>query len=426
MSGTAAAHHRKCDVVVDPDSSQGDADTIQDGVDAAESGDTVCVTDGTYTEQVVINKDLTLKSARDANPTIVAPGSPTQYEIPESGATWEPIVFAFGGTLNGGSVTGSGTISVSISGFTIDGDGRNPTADRSVGILYRNVAGHAKISHNRIQNMGFGAGQKQTFGIVVYGDSHVKICKNHVREYERGGIGANGDGGDHPAPKVYICKNTVIGAGDLEESWAPNGIQIGFGAKGTIKKNTVRDNRWSPTEGVSSGILVFESDGVHVKKNCVINNDIGVASGAWALLNDSADRTKIVHNDIDDTNVGVLLQAAAIDGTSTSDPSVSKNIVAKNCISDPNTEDDDVGVWIDAFDNDDQYDPILQRNKVIKNLICGYSDGVIDDGTDTVIFGNRYSESCDHASHEASSTADSETARASTDGTVTRTRPIEP
>lgn len=74
-----------------------DAGTVQGRVDAAASGATVCVDGGTWTEQVVIDKDLTLRGLDG-----VTIAGPDDFTIPESaGSTWEPIVFTHGGTVSG-------------------------------------------------------------------------------------------------------------------------------------------------------------------------------------------------------------------------------------------------------------------------------------------------------------------------------------
>lgn len=242
------------------------------------------------------------------------------------------------------------------------------------------------IKSNDVENMGVGG--KETFGIMAYGDSDLQIYDNDVREYERGGIGANGDGGEHPSPTVDIRGNTVTGSTGIKEAWGPNGIQIGYGATGQIKANDVSDNRWSSVQDgdwVASGIIVFESDDVSVMQNSVTNSDVGVASGAWAWFLPSADDTIITKNEIQDAHAGVLLQAVAWDGISTTDPSVSNAKVVNNTLSDSQTNDDDVGVAIDSIDLDPDYNPILWNNKVIRNSITGFGTQVDDDGAGTKV-----------------------------------------
>lgn len=386
VAGSAAAKRPHCDVLVDPATANADASTIQGGVDAAVAGDTVCVADGTYTEQVVVDKDLVLTNARGATPTIVAPASPAQFTIAESGATWEPVVFAYGGSESGGAVTGSGTVDVSISGFTVDGNDRTD-GTRPVGVLLRNVrsdqSSHAGVESNVVENMGVGG--RETFGILVYGDSSVGVVGNDVREYERGGIGANGNGVD-PAPTVEVRGNTVTGSTGVETAWAPNGIQLGYGASGSVESNVVSDNRWSADEDgdwVASGIIVFESDDVQVRRNTVTNSDVGISVGSWGWFRGSADGNTIMRNEIHDAHAGVVLQGVAWEGYSSTDPSASNNKVVGNMISDSVTGDDDVGIAVDSTDADPEFDPSVWNNKVVRNAITGYATEISDDGSAT-------------------------------------------
>ena len=66
---------------------------------------------------------------------------------------------------------------------------------------------------------------------------------------------------------------------------AQNGIQIGFGAGGSIIGNTSTSNIWSPCvspedcEANATGILIFESDDVLVENNSLGSNQIGVFVG---------------------------------------------------------------------------------------------------------------------------------------------------
>jgi nitrous oxidase accessory protein NosD len=372
-----------CDIAV-PD----DHATIQAAVDAADDGDTVCVADGTYAEQVVIDKSLTLRSAEGASPTIEPADAPRSFTIPESGPAWEPMVFAYGGTESGGDVSGADTVDVTVSGFTLDGRSEQPDARRKPAVLFRNASG--AVSENTVENMGVGG--KETFGILAYGDSAVTIADNAVSGYERGGIGANGDGGAHPAPAVRIRDNAVTGSDGLGEAWGPNGIQVGFGAGGQVQGNVVTDNRYSDEAPVAAGVLVFESDGVVVRDNRIENADIGLSVGSWGWLRQFADGNNLMKNHVRDAEYGALLEAVAdpYDGALTgSDPSVSNNKVVNNHIKDDETTSDpdgNIGVGVlveDAVDN--EYAPTAKNNKVVRNTIAGFDESVVDEGSATKV-----------------------------------------
>lgn len=370
--GGPANSAASCDVTV-----PGDASTIQGGVDAASPGATVCVEAGTYTEQVVVNKDLALQGRDGA--VIQAPADPDDFTIPESaGSTWEPIVFVHGGSASGGEVTGSGTVAVDVSGFTVEGGGRPGGGPRYVGIFYRNASG--SVAGNTVRDMGVGG--RETFGILAYGDSEVTIADNAVSGYERGGIGANGDGGAHPAPAVRIVDNDITGSGDgSQTAWGPNGIQVGFGASGRVAGNTVHTNRWSPSGPVASCILVFESDGVRIQGNEVSDCDTGIGVGSWGWFAPSADDVKIGRNTVDGASFGIYLSAVAFAGFTSADPSVSNVKVVNNRLAGGSLGA--VGIAQAATDADPDFDPAIENNKLIRNRIVGFATAVRDDGTAT-------------------------------------------
>ena len=87
---------------------------IQSGINTVDPGGAVYVAAGTYVEQVIINKNLTL--AGTGNPMIQAPASPAYYTFPEGDTNqWEPVVLAFGGTADGNrNITGAGQVTVNI------------------------------------------------------------------------------------------------------------------------------------------------------------------------------------------------------------------------------------------------------------------------------------------------------------------------
>jgi nitrous oxidase accessory protein NosD len=201
LAGTATGQSQ-CDVLVDA-SGNGDATSVQAGVDMADPGDVVCVDDGTYTESVHVAKELTLTNAPGASPTIELPSSPPTYGTPESGNVFETVLFV-------GPETGASTVEVDVSGLRIDGNDQQPGASVGVGVLVRNTTG--RLEGLTIERMAVGG--KQTGGIAVYGDTDVDVHHNTVDRYERFGIAANGDGGAHPSPTADIRGNHVTGSGD--------------------------------------------------------------------------------------------------------------------------------------------------------------------------------------------------------------------
>ncbi len=285
--------------------------TIGPAIARAVARGTIYVAAGTYQEQVVVNKDLTLEGESGA--TILAPNAPQAFQFPESSAWWEPVIIAFGGTATGGSISGDGKVSVNISGFTVDGNNRAPTSGkRSAGILYRNAGGD--IAQNTVKNMYVDGAQ--TFGIIAYGDSDVIIEENTVSGYARGGITANGDIGDLPDPHAIIRNNIVTGPGlGVPVTWAPNGIQIGWGATGQILTNTVTANGWPGTNWTGSGIIIAGSDDVLIQGNTVTGNEtaISVVGDNFFGSGMTADGTVIRGNSVTGNTYGISLQDRVLD-----------------------------------------------------------------------------------------------------------------
>jgi len=288
---------------------------IQRALNASQTGDTVLVKAGTYVTQALIGKGIVLQGEPGA--VIQAPGS-QKYTIAESSATFDPIIFAYGGTLVGSHVSGSGVISADVKDLTIDGLNRAPASPvRFVGILYRNADG--TISGNTIGNMydadGKGDGP-QTFGILVYGDSDVHILTNTVSGFSRGGIGVLGDvvgwaRGPAPDPVAHVEGNLVVGNG-LEAGsgwWGENGIQFGYGVTGSVIGNTVLNCRMNSPLWSSTGILIVGTDAVLVSGNVASGNDNGIAiMGLTAWGGGPATGNTLSYNDVVGNQWGIGLQ----------------------------------------------------------------------------------------------------------------------
>jgi nitrous oxidase accessory protein NosD len=246
--------------------------TIQSAVNAATSGDVIRVCAGTYPEQVIISKPLTLRAD---NGVVVIPSGMTQNSTGAAGGDSIAAIFVVQGVQD-----------VDLDGFIVDGSNNGLTgcSPRLIGIDYENASGH--IRHNAVRHISLGSadsGCQSGNGIEVEtgsgSASDVKINDNSVWDYQKNGITGNEQG-----TQLSVDGNVVTGIGPTPNI-AQNGIQIGFGAAGKVANNTVADNIYSVCSSSAScptnatGILIFESDGVSVRNNSLATNQIGVFIG---------------------------------------------------------------------------------------------------------------------------------------------------
>ena len=324
--------------------------TIQAAVDAAQSGDVIRVCAGTYPEQVVINKTLSLKAD---NGVIVIPQDVVANTAGSSGNPIAAIILV------------ENAENVDLEGFIVDGSANDLTecGPTFIGILYRDATG--TIEHNYVRRVRLGSslpGCQSGNAIDVEssssGQSNVRIEDNSVDGYQKNGITANESG-----TTVYVTENAVTGIGPTTGA-AQNGIQIGFGAKGHVTNNSVADNVYSPCESAANcpsnaaGILIYQSDGVHVHGNTVGSNQVGI----FVAAND----VKIGGNTLFHS---VALDRIALVGD---DNSVTSNDISGS---------DDAAVYIQG-----------NNNNIFNNEFTGAAFGIfrVSGSTGTNRSGNRY------------------------------------
>jgi parallel beta-helix repeat protein len=325
--------------------------SIQAAVNAAKSGDVIRVCPGTYREQVVIDKSLSLEAE---NGVIVIPSDVVANAAGLSGGNPIAAIILVQNAEN-----------VDLEGFIVDGsaNGLTECGPTLIGILYQDASG--SIDHNAVRHVRLASnllGCQSGLAIDVEssgsGQSNVTIAHNSVAGYQKNGITA-----DEPGTKVFVTENAVTGLGPTTGA-AQNGIQIGFGAQGGVTNNSVADNVYSPCESVANcpsnaaGILIFQSDGVRVEGNTVGSNQVGIFVAA---NNGNIGGNTVFHS--------VALDGIALVGNG--------NSVSSNTIS----GSDDAGVYIQG-----------NNNTVFDNEFIGAAFGIfkITGSSGTNLSGNVY------------------------------------
>lgn len=301
---------------------------IQSAVDDSAVGSTVSVAAGDYTEQVEINKNLTLQAA--VGVTLHSPAT-LATEFTSSGEN-KPIIF----------VTGANN--VNLDGFVINGDNLGDANSRFIGIAYYNAGG--VISNNTILGITDAtfSSDQQGVGILILNDDavarSVTITGNEVSDYQKTGIEVLGS-----SLTASITNNTVTGEGTTPLT-AQNGIEVGDGATGEISGNEVSANDFSGSGYTATGILeVGPSSGWTITDNYLHDNQTNlylhegnnidvsgniITGGTWGVVA-SSDTTgnltaTITNNTItantvgvyaDDPNINITLHQNNIAGNGT-------------------------------------------------------------------------------------------------------------
>jgi Right handed beta helix region len=171
-----------------------------------------------------------------------------------------------------GNVTGATIFGANYFGVVVNGD---------VGAVSTNVTNSAihDIGESPLAGQGSQHGTEISYR-AFGGTASGTISGNTLTNYQKGGVTINGN------VSATITNNSVTGQGPV--SWiAQNGIQLGYGAKGTVTGNTVRGNAYTGSNLASSGgILVVGGPcfgtglaytvGLSITKNTLTGNDVGV------------------------------------------------------------------------------------------------------------------------------------------------------
>ena len=269
-----------------------DETTVQDGVDAASPGETVCVEPGTYTEQVIITNDVNVRGYGEDQTVIRSPDltSPAVQSFSYDGKDNHPTVFVDGAEAD-------------IEGLTIDGDRQGiGSGSPFYGLAYRNAAGD--LNHVEITNVTDSPFSGNQHGVALFvfngdGTSRNVLADNlYLHDYQKNGIVASGDG------LYFELNNSLVkGAGQTSIN-GQNGVQIDDSAEGKVSYSTVRDHYYTGSQYAASGLIIYDVDSLDVEFNNLDSNQI-------TLVGTNSDITARSNNFLGDSPFEVLSQGAS-------------------------------------------------------------------------------------------------------------------
>lgn len=270
------------------DEGDGDFIKIQDAITAAGPGDEIWVYSGTYVENVVVNKPLSLIGIDE--------------ELGPVSDTGKPVIDG-GGT---GDVVNITADDVTISGFTIQNSGNVLDVndyDSGIQILGNNsIITYNNIANNLagITNLGYDLGWYTGFNVLI-------SC-NTITDNVNRGIG------------FRYSENTIITCNKISNSdtvcisglyfhngvISCNNISTQTGCGYGIGFQTCNDNEiscnsifGSPTAGFGYGILLYyDSNGNDVTGNTIQNNGVGIR-----LDNSSNNPNLLYRNNLMNNNI---------------------------------------------------------------------------------------------------------------------------
>ena len=328
-------------------------ESIQDAVDNAPAGSRIVLKPGTYRQQVIVRKDLTLVGEGDV--TIVPPSGKLRNVSllrPLVGAAGTDTAVTIENISVDGENRGSGGFYTGIGFFEADGSISGVTVERTDygGFVTQNLGGggdqDVSVEDSQFSDLGF---QPLVFN-------------------ERGTTGR-------------VTNTTLVGTPGTVQY----GLTAGFGASVDVKRSTFRD--FYQIGGFGIGFYGFDSS-----DNTVIGNSFENVQYPTYLLADassdfssSAGFSRVVRNEFTGTEIP---GAATSYGTTiyANDPQDDETTETANNVKVVNNEYADLDFGVATFTVGDG---VVQNTKIINNTFDNVDTAITDNGEATKQAANR-------------------------------------
>jgi hypothetical protein len=294
--------------------------SIQRGIQAATTGDTVNVEAGTYNEDVTVNKMVTLSGAQAG---VAAPG--------RSGP--ESVI----NTPDGHTELQISVSDATVDGFTIQGN----TNDNLLGTGVYLVPGISgthflnNIVQNNIAGM-FLANANPADQAVIQGN----LFQNNNNAGSATGTGIYADeftAGNSGVQNVLIKNNSFTNSSFVEDSW---GIGISNTSSPNFDDITVQGNTFSNS---GRGMYFFQASNVTIDANTVS----GASHYAVGLFGPSDTNFSISQNTLDGNGDGIQIASGITATMDVTGLSIQNNFIRNNGNFIPSHSDND-GIYIDS------------------------------------------------------------------------------
>jgi len=288
---TLATEQGQTETITVDDDNGADHTSIQDAIDNSTKGDTIRVYEGSYHENVTINRSLDLIGNGSANTIIDGGGTGDVVTISVDGVNMSGFSIIGSGTAmdDAGVLVSSGynhirdiNCSGHVNGIILDGQG-NTTITRSS--LWNNFYGIKITSSNNTISGSTCSGS--SYGIYVYASfsgpqiSNITVANNTCSSNNYGIYFMKTD-------RSLITDNTLSSSGNA-------GIWLMQSSWNTLDNNRCQGSRWY-------GVFLSGSD------NCTVTNSIFSSSDKGIYIS-GADRTDIHDNEIMENRIGILVMS---------------------------------------------------------------------------------------------------------------------